>query len=129
MRKYSSISLASRICLGRECSFRAGLLSRCLVVPRILVLCVAYYSIKKYLLQFEKVWRPKTRYLCIPKSANLRSEESKPRRMNRIPSSDRGESISPAARIRTRHDVVEARKAVAIQPGVEEAKWGLALGN
>ena len=88
-----------------------------------------YYSIIKYVLQCEKVRRPKTRDLCIPKSANLKSEESKSCRTNRIPSSARRESSGLTARIRTRYDVIEAREAFAIQPGVEEAKRGPAIRN
>ncbi|SRR6266702_2521354 len=88
-------------------------------------LCLANYSINKYVPQFKKVQRPRTRDLCIPKSTNVKSEESKSCRTNRIPSDDGGESISLAARIRARHDLIEARKAAAIQPGVEEVKRGL----
>ena len=49
--------------------------------------------------------------------------------MNRIPSSHGGESFSPASWIRARYDVIEAPQASAVQPGVQEAKRGLALRN
>src|SRR6266702_364335 len=41
---------------------------------------------------------------------------------HRVPSNDSGESRSIAARIRPRRDVIQAREAAAVQPGVEEAK-------
>ena len=51
------------------------------------------------------------------------------RRTNRIPSNRGRESFSPASWITARYDVIEAPQASAVQPGVQEAKWGLALRN
>jgi len=51
------------------------------------------------------------------------------RRTNRIPSSNGGESLGVAAWVIARFDVVEDREAIAVQPGVEEAKRGLAIRN
>ncbi len=46
---------------------------------------------------------------------------------HRIPSSDGGESISVAARVRSGRNVVEACEAALVQQGVEEAERRLAL--
>jgi len=48
---------------------------------------------------------------------------------NGIPSRDGRESISVAARVRTRYDVVEALKSVAVQPEIEETERGPAVRN
>jgi hypothetical protein len=41
-----------------------------------------------------------------------------------IPSIGARESISVAARVRTRCDVLDALKDIAVQPEIEETKWG-----
>jgi len=53
----------------------------------------------------------------------------RPKTCDRIPSNDSGEAIGPAARVRTRCDVVEARQSTAVQPWIQETKRVLALGN
>ncbi len=50
-------------------------------------------------------------------------------RTNGIPSSDGKESISFAARVRARCDIVEARSPFGVQPGIEETKRVLAFRN
>ena len=46
---------------------------------------------------------------------------------NGIPSDAGRESLSLAARVRTRYDVVEARASLSVQPGIEKTKHGLAV--
>src|SRR6266702_594622 len=48
---------------------------------------------------------------------------------NGIPPGDGRESLSLAALVRARCDVSEAREQVAVQPGIEETKRGLAVRN
>ena len=45
----------------------------------------------------------------------------------RIPPGDRGESVSPTARVLAKCDVGEARAADAVEPGVEETERGHAF--
>ena len=46
--------------------------------------------------------------------------KGKPRRTNRVPSNDRLESLSVAARIRPKCDIVDAFEAIAIEPWIQE---------
>jgi hypothetical protein len=48
---------------------------------------------------------------------------------NRIPSRDGRESLSVAARVKTRCDVAKAVSSVAVQQGIEETKRALAFRN
>ena len=46
--------------------------------------------------------------------------KGKPRRTNRVPSNDRLESLSVAARIRPKCDIVDTFEAIAIEPWIQE---------
>ncbi|SRR6266702_166768 len=66
----------------------------------------------------------------VPRPVTYRAENQptsqtkrhKSRGTNRIPFGDRRESLSAAARVGPRCDIVEACEALGIQPGIEEAE-------
>ena len=58
-----------------------------------------------------------------------RTSNAKQQGTHSIPSADSGESIGVTARIRAAYDIGESFAAAPVQPGVEEAKRFLAVGN
>jgi len=96
------------------------------------LLSVAYYSVTSSLsvfCRFKKFGVPRPETYQAENQPTSKMKRRKSRGTNRIPSSDGREPICAAARVRARCNVLEAHESVAVQPGIEEAKWALPIRN
>ena len=75
-----------------------------------------------YRLHVQKVRRSQSRHLPSQKSVKATLKKHKFRRTNRVPSSNRRESIRVAARIRPKNDIVQANDGEAVQPGIGKSE-------